>query len=139
MLVDTIKIVFANIFSYTEKKEMIIMGRTKGGKNRYWSKEEKLRIINRNLIDNESVNFVAKDEGISSGLMCNWIKKYSEQGEDALKNKRKPGNPFAKYQSSKTLSEVDQLKYENMKLRLENSLLKKGLTLEEVVKNRKKL
>ncbi len=71
--------------------------------------------------------------------MSNWIKKYTEQGEDALENKKKPGNPFAKYQNCKNLSEIDRLKYENMKLRLENSLLKKGLTLEEVVKNRKKL
>ena len=54
------------------------MGRTKGGKNRYWSKEEKLRIINRVLVDGMSARQVAIQESISDGMLCKWIKKYLE-------------------------------------------------------------
>ena len=45
---------------------------------------------------------------------------------EGLKNKRKPGNPLAKYSSRKKLTEIEQLQYENMKLRIENERLKKG-------------
>ena len=59
-------------------------------------------------------------------MLNNWIKKYREFGENALENKRKPGNPLSKYQFKKDLSKLEQLEYENMKLRIENERLKKG-------------
>lgn len=102
------------------------MGRPKGGKNRYWCKEEKLRIINRILIDGMSARQVAIQESISDGMLCTWIKKYLEQGEKALENKNKPGNPLAKYSRKKELTELEKLEYENMKLKIENERLKKG-------------
>lgn len=37
------------------------MPRIRKGKNRIWSKEEKLRIINRNLKDGLSIRTVAKE------------------------------------------------------------------------------
>jgi hypothetical protein len=43
-----------------------------------------------------------------------------------LVNKKKPGNPLSKYQNKKNLTKEEQLEYENMKLRIENELLKKG-------------
>ena len=102
------------------------MGRTKGGTNRYWSKDEKLRIVNRVLIDGLSILQVATLEQISDGMLCNWIKKYIKQGEEALENKKKPNNPLSKYSSRKELSDMEKLEYENMKLRIENERLKKG-------------
>ena len=95
-------------------------------KNRYWSKEEKLRIINRVLEDYESTWDVSRSENISNGMLNGWIKKYREFGENALENKRKPGNPLSKYQNKKNLSKLEQLEYENMKLKIENERLKKG-------------
>ena len=45
-------------------------------KNKYYSPYEKERIINRVLLNNESRNSVAIDEGLtSSGMLANWIKK----------------------------------------------------------------
>jgi len=102
------------------------MPRNRTEPNRYWSKEEKLRIINRVLIDGLSTHQVAKDEYISGGMLRGWIKKYIEQGEDSLENKRKPGNPLVKYSRRKELSDLEKLEYENMKLRIENERLKKG-------------
>ena len=53
-------------------------------------------------------------------------KKYVEQGEESLENKRKPGNPLMKYSRRKELSDLEKLEYENMRLRIENERLKKG-------------
>ena len=102
------------------------MPRNRMEPNRYWSKEEKLRIINRVLVDGLSTNKVSKDEDISGGMLRNWIKKYIQIGEEALENKRKPGNPLVKYSRRKELSDLEKLEYENMKLRIENERLKKG-------------
>jgi transposase-like protein len=107
-------------------KEMIIMPRIREEKNRNWSKEEKLRIINKHLIDGLSTSKVAKEEDISGGMLRGWIKNYLEYGEESLINKKKPGNPLSKYQNKKNLTKEEQLEYENMKLRIENELLKKG-------------
>ena len=59
-------------------------------------------------------------------MLRNWMKKYVEQGEDSLENKKKPGNPLSKYSNRKSLSDMEKLEYENMKLRIENERLKKG-------------
>lgn len=55
-----------------------------------------------------------------------WTKSYKEKGIDELKNKKKPGNPLVKYSKRKHLTKKEQIEYENMKLRIENELLKKG-------------
>ena len=102
------------------------MPRIRKEPNRYWSKEEKLRIIHSVLDFGLSTHQVAKDEDISAGMLRGWIKKYLEQGEDSLENKRRPGNPLMKYSKRKNLSDLEKLEYENMKLRIENERLKKG-------------
>ena len=106
------------------------MPRIREEKNRNWSKEEKLRIVKRVVDDCLSTHQVAKEEDISSGMLRNWIKKYIEQGEKSLENKRKPGNPLMKYSRRKELSDLEKLEYENMKLRIENERLKKGYIVE---------
>ena len=107
------------------------MPRLRNCKNRNWSKEEKLRIINRHLIDGLSTGIIAKEEDISGGMLRSWIKKYLEFGEVALINKKKPGNPMCKYSNKKNLTKEEQLEYENMKLRIENEMLKKGFIMKE--------
>ena len=106
------------------------MGRPKGGKNRYWSKEEKLRIVKMVVDEHKTAFDVSKQEKISNGMLSSWIKKYIKGGAQALDNKIKPGNPLAKYQHRKELSEIEQLQYENMKLRIELERLKKGYAVE---------
>ena len=102
------------------------MPRIRKEPNRYWSKDEKLRIINRVIIDGLSITQVSKEEDISLGMLSNWVNLYIKKGEDALENKRKPGNPLMKYSMRKELSDIEKLEYENMKLRIENERLKKG-------------
>lgn len=106
------------------------MGRHKGGTNRYWSKEEKLKLVREVIEEHKSTNEVSTRENISNGMFNNWIKKYLEFGEEGLVNKKKPGNPLSKYVNKKQLSNIEKLEYENMKLRIENERLKKGYYVE---------
>lgn len=108
------------------------MGRPKGisTPKRNWSKEEKLKAVNRVLINHETAEDVRKELDISSGLLHTWIQKYLKDGEKGLENKVKPGNPLAKYQGKKQLTDLEKLEYENMKLRIENERLKKGYMVE---------
>ena len=102
------------------------MARLRKEPNRYWSKEDKLKIINEVLINCKSSEEVAKEYDISSGMLRNLIIKYNQYGESSLENKKKPGNPLVKYSSKKNLTDIEKLQYENMKLRIENERLKKG-------------
>lgn len=102
------------------------MGRPKGGTNKYWSAEEKYKIIKPIIEFEKSSSQVTKETGINNGMLSTWVKKYNENGIDGLKPKKKPGNPLSKYLNKKNLSELEKLEYENMKLRIENERLKKG-------------
>ena len=108
------------------------MGRPKGisTPKRNWSKEEKLKAVNRVLINHETAEDVRKELDISSGLLHTWIQKYLKDGEKGLENKVKLGNPLAKYQGKKQLTDLEKLEYENMKLKIENERLKKGYMVE---------
>ena len=93
--------------------------------NRYWSKEDKLKLINE-VLNGKSSQEVARENDISGGLLRNWIIKYNNYGIESLENKKKPGNPLSKYSNKKNLTDIEKLQYENMKLRIENERLKKG-------------
>lgn len=112
------------------------MSRPKGGKNRTWSKEEKLRIIKRHLENYISQSDVAKEEGISSGMLSNWVKRYIEEGEEGLENKKSQGNPYTALYTSKNLSEVERLRLEIMKKDIEIARLKKGYQVKGVGANK---
>ena len=104
-------------------------GRKKGKANkpnRYWSKEEKLRIVTRVFKHEESISQISKEEKINPGQLYNWISKYKNDGEKGLINKRKIGVPYNGLHLKKELSEIEQLQYENMKLRVELERAKKG-------------
>ena len=101
----------------------------KGQKFKIWSAEEKYKVI-KPIIDLEvSLTQVGKETGISNSMLHSWTKLYKEKGLDGLKNKKKPGNPLVKYSKRKSLTKEEQLEYENMKLRIENELLKKGFLM----------
>ena len=101
------------------------MPRIRKEPNRYWSKEDKLKLINE-VLNGESSQEVARRHNISGGMLRHWIIKYNTYGEEVLENKKKPGNPLCKYSKKKKLTDMEKLQYENMKLRIENELLKKG-------------
>ena len=103
-----------------------MQGRPKGGKNKYHSKDEKMKIVKEMLDFNLSPLDIEKKYNISHSLAGKWRKDYLENGEIALINKKKPGNPLSKFANKKNLTDIERLQYENMKLRIENERLKKG-------------
>ena len=98
----------------------------KGQKFKQWTTEEKYKIIEPIINLEKSSSQITKETGINNGLITAWVHKYRENGMEGLKAKKKPGNPLSKYQNKKNLTKEEQLEYENMKLRIENELLKKG-------------
>lgn len=114
------------------------MGRPKGGTNHYWSTEEKLRIVLRVESGEKSYREIAIEEHVYLSQLKRWVKNYREKGIEGISNKKKPGNPLVRYSRRKTLTELEKLEYENMKLKIENARLKKGYTEEEVMAIRQK-
>ena len=98
----------------------------KGQKFKQWTAEEKFEIIEPIIKFEKSSKLVTKETGINNGMITVWVHRYRENGMEGLINKKKPGNPMAKYSRKKNLTKEEQLEYENMKLRIENELLKKG-------------
>ncbi len=98
----------------------------KGQKQKQRTSDEKYKIIEPIIKLEKSSAQVTRETGINNGLITSWIHKYRENGIDGLVNKKKPGNPLSKYSMKKNLTKEEQLEYENMKLRIENELLKKG-------------
>ncbi|MBC2477987.1 transposase [Clostridium beijerinckii] len=102
------------------------IGIPKGGSNRKWDKEDKLRIVKRYLNEGIGRIALAKEENISGGMLYIWIQKYLDEGEQGLVNNKKKGNHYAAIHTSKTLSEVDRLRLIVAKQEVEIERLKKG-------------
>ena len=115
-------------------------------KNRTYSKDFKLQIINRILINHEAVKSVALDIGlISSGILHNWLSKFKENEYNVIEKKkgRKPKSMTKPKKNNKTLSEkekIKQLEDEILYLKAENEYLKKlrALVQERELKEKKK-
>lgn len=101
------------------------MGHPKGTRNRYYSKEFKVAIAQKALSGHSAVE-VAREGGINRSQVRAWIRIYSEKGETGLENKKRPGNPLAKYSNRKELTEVERLRYELAKAEIEIAKLKKA-------------
>ena len=100
------------------------MSGKKGMGHRYWPAEIKLEAINKHLEEHKSMFNVAKEYGISSGQLSNWISKYLDGGYEALE--QTTGNHYAALHSSKSLSENERLKLIIAKQEVEIARLKKG-------------
>ena len=110
-------------------------------KNNYYPPYKKEQIINRVLINKESLLSVAIDEGLSSaGMLQNWIKKYKEMGYNIVERKR--GRPTMNKEDNKpkkneTIEEENErLKKENLYLKAELEYSKKLRAVVQARKNR---
>ena len=110
-----------------------VMGRPKGGKNRKWTNEERLRCVLMCEEEHMPVRTLARQEGIPRGTLKNWIQRYRQGGADALNpEKPHPGNRFSALHISKSLSEEERLRLLVEKLQIENERLKKGYIVKGV-------
>ena len=73
---------------------------------------------------------IERKYGVSNGLVSTWIKKYLEEGAEALEPHN--GNPYAALHTSKSLSEVERLRLIVAKQEVEIARLKKGYWVEGV-------
>ncbi len=99
---------------------------SKGQKFKKWTAEEKYKIIEPILNLEKSTWDITREKGLSNGMINNWIKAYRNKGYEGLISKKKHDNPLAKYYNKKELTKEEKLEYDNIKLRIENELLKKG-------------
>ena len=106
--------------------------------NKIYNAKEKERIINRVLLDNESILSVSIDEGlVAKGMLNNWIKNYKENCYNIVERKR--GRSTMPKVTKKKINETDKekikrLEEENLYLRVELEYSKK---LRAVVQARK--
>jgi len=106
---------------------------SKGQKFKQRPKEEKKRIMLRVKNGENSINQIAREEQINSGMLANWLKKYNEFGEESLERKYKLRIP----KKRKNMTEYEKLQLENLKLRIENERLKKGYIVKGVGQSKK--
>lgn len=103
-----------------------VMGRPKGGKNKSWSKEEKIRIVKRYLDEGIGSIRLSKEEHLDAGTIRKWVRRYLNEGPDSLANKKKTGNHFAALHTSKSLTQEERLHLIIAKQEIEIERLKKG-------------
>lgn len=106
----------------------------KGTPHRKFSKEEKLKYIKLHLEEHMSVRQIEAEYGIGQSLVSAWVKRYLEDGEEALEPHN--GNPYAALHTSKSLSEVERLRLLVAKQEVEIARLKKGYWVEGAGANR---
>ena len=80
------------------------MGRPVGGKNKEWTSREKYEVIKPIIKGEMSSLDRIRELGIAHSMVKKWVSAYNKGGIKALENKRKPGNPLAKYSRRKELS-----------------------------------
>ncbi|KHD44687.1 transposase [Streptococcus uberis] len=100
----------------------------KKGKNSYYSKELKQKIINKVLNDGNSQLQTSLDYALANwGILSNWIAQYKENGYTILeKSKVRPVQMGCKSKKKlEEMTELERLQYENEYLRAENAALKK--------------
>ena len=77
-----------------------------------------------------TVRQIEQEHGIGHALVSSWVKRYLEDGEEALEPHN--GNPYAALHRSKNLSEVERLRLLVAKQEVEIARLKKGYWVEGV-------
>ena len=100
----------------------------KGKSHRKWSKEEKMVYVRMHFKEHVSIREIEKRYGISHSQVSAWVRRYLEEGEEALEPKNE--NPYAALHSSKSLSEVERLRLIIAKQEVEIARLKKGYWVE---------
>ena len=112
----------------------------KRNKNKYYSINDKERILNRVLLDGEAIFSVSIDEGIvSKGMLNNWIKNYKDMGYNIVERKRGRSPTIMKKseqlnKEEKKEEQIKRLNEENLYLKAELEYSKK---LRAVVQARK--
>ena len=113
------------------------MGRPKGGNNRQWTNEERLKYVLMCEEEHIPAGQVARENNIPYGTLDGWLRRYRSGGINSLNPKKlHPGNRFAALHASKSLTEEEKLRLLVEKLEIENERLKKGYIVKGVGANK---
>ena len=95
------------------------MGRPKGGKNRKYSYEFKLKVVHDYEDSHYSLPELERKYNVVNSVIRRWLKLYREGilKEGRIHNR---GNKLAALHTSKSLTKQERLELENLKLRIEN-------------------
>ena len=106
----------------------------KGTPHRNFSKEEKMKYVRLHLDEHVALMQIEREYGIRNTLVSEWVRRYLQDGEDALEPRN--GNPYAALHRSKNLTEVERLRLLVAKQEVEIARLKKGYWVEGVGVNK---
>ena len=106
----------------------------KGTPHRKFSKEEKMKYVQLHLDEHIALRQIEREYGIRNTLVAEWVKRYLQDGEEALEPRN--GNPYAALHRSKNLTEVERLRLLVAKQEVEIARLKKGYWVEGVGVNK---
>jgi transposase len=100
-------------------------------KSRKTTLDERIEIVSHCISNNKDYGKTIEKYGVSYGQIYGWIRKYEQDGADSLTDKR------GKRKDEATMTETEKLraqlklqKAENLRLQMENELLKKLEALE---------
>ena len=60
--------------------------------NKVWTKEIKLEIVNKNILQHIPQIVLAKEYDVPAGNISQWVKAYKKHGESAFEDKRRKSN-----------------------------------------------
>ncbi|MCJ8343653.1 MAG: transposase, partial [Cetobacterium sp.] len=81
-------------------------------KNNYYSHDLKIKIINKVLVDKQSITSTAIEYGlISDGILHNWIKSYKENGYNVLEKKKGKSPNMKKINKNKKFKKKNKTRY----------------------------
>ena len=93
-----------------------------------------MKYVRLHLEEHISTGQIEREYGIRNSLVSAWVKRYLQDGEDALEPRK--DNPYAALHTSKKLTEVERLRLLVAKQEVEIARLKKGYWVEGVGANR---
>lgn len=102
------------------------MGRPKGTKNRMLAPEVKERLVLEYIEQGVAAPIITEREGIDRSNFKLWVRRYRLGGLPALESQTGKKSIGKK---KKSMTEIDQLKLENLKLKIEIERLKKGYSV----------
>ena len=108
--------------------------------NKAWAPDERFELVSK-VMEGKSIQSVALEAGINSGMLYQWVRKYKTMGYNGLVNlkkgkrckdskMKKMNNTQRKLEESE-YEELIRLRAENEYIKAENAVIKKEIALRE--------
>ncbi len=97
---------------------------TDGGRRRYWSYDEKLRMVEESLAPGESVSRVARINGVNPNMLYRWRRLLSEGGAVAMNSNEEVA---PKSEVTRLKQRVAELERALGRKTLENDILREAI------------